>query len=75
MVTFRLSPVEFHGMWENLIYDKDIKEKVCSTVVVHDNRELRAWQNRKLRFFSPYTTYMFVLPIMYGNLHTATKLC
>ena len=23
-------------MWENLIYDKDIKEKVCSTVVVQE---------------------------------------
>lgn len=23
-----LSPAEFHGKWENLIYDQDIKDKV-----------------------------------------------
>ena len=22
--------VEFHGVWENLVYDTDIKEKVCT---------------------------------------------
>ena len=29
-----VSKVEFHGVWENLVYDTDIKEKVCVCVCV-----------------------------------------
>ena len=32
--------VEFHGVWENLVYDTDIKEKVSWPAAVYDVTDL-----------------------------------